>query len=515
MEILIAAVSDALQPGVILYTIFGVFLGCTVGAIPGLSGDMAIAMLLPLVYKMSPGTSIGLLLGIYKASMFGGAISAVSFGVPGTPPAAVTLIDGYPAKLKGYPNRALKTALYSSVTGDFFSSLILVSCALPLAAVAIKFGPVEFFALYVFSLAMISLLTMGTVGKGLAAGAIGLFIGVIGMDPAVGAPRYLFGLQALRSGIPLIPLLIGTLALPELIIQFSKEWKKLVERRLSEMAGQDESQGYDPSKDRYTFKVYLSTLKATTVGSLAGAYIGALPGAGSTLAAFLSYGLAKRFSKHPEEFGKGSLEGVAGPEAADSATCGASMIPLFAFGIPGSATAALFGAALIMQGINPGPTMFEENTLIMYTLFVIILYASAINLFLCRFLIPVYARLSMIKGKYLIPAVFAMAILGTYSARNSVIDVFMLLGAGILGTTLRIYGFPLGPLVLGYLIGPGTERSLSQALLIGKKNWSFLLQSPVAIGFYVATLGFLLYVWISGERKKTVSKMEESNMEED
>ena len=494
MEIVLEALQGAFSVPVLLYTAFGVLLGITVGAIPGLSGDMAIALLLPLVYRVAPASTIGMLLGIYKGSMFGGSISAITFGVPGTAAAAATVEDGYQAKKNGHPNQVLLTALYSSVTGDAFSDLVLIFLALPMASVALQFGPVEFFALYVFALMLISLLTQGKLVKGLAAAAIGLLIGAIGMDPMIGSPRFTFGIARLRGGIPLVPLLVGTFAMSELMIQFSAEWRKVVAKKIDELQQRAAFVGYDKSKDRMSLGIFFSTLKATMLGAGMGTFIGALPGAGSSLAAYVSYGLAQRFSRHPQAFGKGSLEGVAGPEAANSATCGSTFIPLFAFGIPGSATAALFGAALIMQGINPGPTMLAENTLIMYTLFIILIYANFINLGFSHLLIPLYAKISMLKTRYLVPAVFILALLGTYASRNSLVDVWAALAAGIQGVTLRKNGLPLGPLVLAYIIGPGAERALRQGLLIGRGQWLFLLKSPIAIGLYAAALLFLVLV---------------------
>jgi putative tricarboxylic transport membrane protein len=506
-ELFIQVLEGAFAPSVILYTTVGVFLGVTVGAIPGLSGDMAIALLLPLIYRVAPAAALGMLMGIYKGSMFGGSISAISFGVPGTPAAVATVEDGYPAKLKGRPKQAMLTALYSSVTGDLLSTLILVFVAVPMAKAALHFGPVEFFALYVFALMMISLLVVGEMKKGIAAAAIGLFIGTIGMDPMMGSIRLTFGISSFRGGIPLIPLLVGVFAVSELLVQFGKECARLSGEKMAKMEEHArELVGYDPAKDRMNWKIYWSTFKATLLGSGMGTFIGALPGAGSSLAAFMSYGLARKLSKRQEEFGKGSLEGVAAPEAGNSATAGASLIPLFAFGIPGSATAALFGAALVMQGISPGPMMIEENKVIIYTLFVIIIYATFINLFLSHGLIPIYAKLSRIRACYLVPTVFALALLGTYASRNSLFDVWILLAAGVLGIFLRKYDFPLGPLVLGFIVGPGAEKALRQALLMGRGEWSFLLKSPIALSFYGLCILSLVLLHYSALKKKIVEE---------
>lgn len=488
MDFLFSVLQEAFVPEVIVFAMFGVFLGVTVGAIPGLTGDMTIALLLPFVYKLDPVPALGMLIGIYKGSMFGGAISAISFGVPGTPAAVVTMEDGYPAKKNGYPKKAMLTALYSSVTGDFFSTLLLIFLALPLSSVALKFGPVELFALYVFAMMMIALLVQGGMKKGLVAAGIGLFIGCIGMDPLIGTTRLIFGISRLRGGIPLIPFLVGVFAVSEVMIQFAKEWYRSRLKKIKELYELSKESGYDPSKDIMSFKVYLSTFKATLIGSVMGTFIGALPGAGSSLAAYVSYGAAKRASSHPEQFGKGILEGVAAPEAGNSATCGASMIPLLTFGIPGSATAALIGAALVMQGINPGPLVFRENTLIMFTFFVVIFYASIMNLGFGYALIPLYAKISMVKPRFLFPSVFLFAFIGTYASRNSVTDIWILLVSGLLGVLLRKGRFPLGPLVLAFIIGPGMEKALRQALLIGGGEWIVLLKNPIAIGFYAISV---------------------------
>ncbi len=501
-DLLMEVLQGAFSLPVIFYTVVGVFLGITVGAIPGLSGDMAIALLLPLIYKVSPTSALGMLMGIYKGSMFGGSISAISFGVPGTAAAAATVEDGYPAKLLGHPKQAMLTALYSSVTGDLLSTLILVFVAVPMARVALHFGPVEFFALYIFALMMISLLVVGEMKKGIAAAGIGLFIGTVGMDPMMGSVRLSFGISSLRGGIPLIPLLVGVFAVSELIIQFAKECALRSEKRMSDFEEKARDlAGYDPSKDKMSFRIYWSTIRATLIGSGMGTFIGALPGAGSSLAAFMSYGLARKLSRNPEKFGHGSLEGVAAPEAGNSATAGSSLIPLFAFGIPGSATAALFGAALVMQGINPGPMMIEENKVVIYTLFVIIIYATFINLFLSHGLIPLYAKLAQIKTCYLVPTVFSLALLGTYASRNSLFDVWVLLAAGLLGIYLRKNEFPLGPLVLGFIVGPGAEKALRQALLMGRGEWTFLFKSPIALAFYGLCIVSLLLIHFSVKKK--------------
>ena len=503
LEILPDALALAFSPTVILFALVGLVLGVTVGAIPGLSGDMAIAVLLPFVFAMEPAAALGLLVGVYKGSMFGGSISAITFGVPGTAGAVATAIDGYQATKQGKPNRALHTALYASIIGDTTSDLVLIFLAVPLAAVALSFGPVEFFALYVISLLLISALTMGKVAQGVAAAALGVLIAMIGRDPITGALRLTFGIPALSGGIGLIPLLVGVFAVSEILLQIARTWQHQAARVAERLEARLARTGYDPKTDRLDWASFRSTWRSIAVGTGAGTFIGALPGAGASLAAFVAYGLAQRVSRRPEQFGKGSLEGVAAAESGNSATAGATFIPLFAFGIPGSATAALFGAALIMQGITPGPTMLQDNMAIIYALFAILIYANLMNLGVSKILLPVYSRLAMIEPRYVLPVVLGLAILGTYAASNSLNDVWMLFAAGMLGVVLRSLDVPLGPLVLGFIVGPGLERSLRQALMLGRNDVAHLVSSPLAIGLYLGGIVLLAVFWWSFRQKNT------------
>jgi len=487
-----------------LFALLGVICGVTVGAIPGLTGDMAIAILLPFVYKVDSTLALGLLIGIYKGSMFGGSISAISFGVPGTPAAAATVEDGYPLAKKGYPKRSMLQALFSSVTGDVFSSILLVFLTIPMGQLAIKFGPTEFFALYVFSIAVIVVLNRSSRVKGLLAALIGIFIGAIGSDPVTGASRMTFGIKLFRGGFATIPVLVGTFAISELILQFAAAYQK---KRLIRQGTTTEQAVIDLNKnsdDQYKLKHYWQTFKSTVIGSIVGTFVGILPGAGSSIAAYLSYGLAQSASKNGKEFGKGALEGVAAPEAANSATCGASVIPLLAFGIPGSATAALIGAAMTMQGINPGPTVFSENKIVIYTFFIVVLYASFFNLGISRLLIPLYAKISKVDMKFLIPSIFILAVLGCYVTSNSVTNVIVMLLFGAFGLVLRMFKMPLGPFILGYIIGPSMERSLRQSLSMSGNNIMVLFQRPIAIFFYVITIVFIVVIFYTFNRNKKV-----------
>nr|WP_240457934.1 tripartite tricarboxylate transporter permease [Halomonas socia] len=299
----------------------------------------------------------------------------------------------------------------------------------------------------------------------------------------------------------MIPLLVGIFAVSEILHQISSSWANKKIAKSYDTKSDIHASGYDPKKDKLTWKDFKSTLKATWIGTGVGTFIGALPGAGSSLAAFMSYSLSQRFSRQPDKYGKGSLEGVAAAESGNSATSGSTLIPLFAFGIPGSATAALIGAALIMLGVNPGPTMVEQNINILYAIFIILIYANFMNLGVCKFLLPVYSRISMIQPRFVIPVVLCLTILGTYASGNSINDVWLLFMAGFFGLFLRLWAMPLGPLVLGFIIGPGMERSLRQALLLNGEDWTRLLDSPIALGFY-ATASLTAFTFAAFALKK-------------
>lgn len=486
-DLLSGVLELALSPAVILAVLTGIVLGVTVGAIPGISGDMAMALLLPFVFTLDPAPAIGLLMGVYKGGLFGGSISAIMFGVPGTPGAAATVLDGFAAKQAGYPNKALHTGLYASVIGDFTGVLILVFVAAPLALLALKFGPREFFALYLVSIVIIAAIDKGRVAKGFAAAWFGVLLAMIGRDPFSGAERLTFGIPGFGAGLGLVPVLIGLFAVSEILLQAARTWHERLDNREQSTSELAEAAARNAT-DRLSWREFRKLWRSIGIGGATGTVIGALPGAGATLAGFLSYGIAQRLSTTPSQFGKGSLEGIAAPEAGNSATAGATLIPLFAFGIPGSGSAALIGAAFMMQGISPGPTMIEENIIIVYAIFVLLLYGSLFNLASSTLLLPHYAKIATLEPRFVLPVVLGLAILGTYATNNTAFDVWVLVGAGLLGVAMRTTGVPVAPLALGFILGPGLERALRQSLILGHNDWSYLFLSPTAASIYIVGL---------------------------
>ena len=349
----------------------GVFAGITVGAIPGLTGVMATAILVPFSFFMAPTLGIPFLLGVHKGALFGGSIPAILVNTPGTPPAAATCLDGYPLAQKGEAKSAIQMALYSSTLGDTFSDIALIVAAIPLAAMALKFGPADFFGLLVMGLTVISSVTGASVSKGILSALIGLMFGLVGLDAISGAERFTFSLPTLEGGIGLVPLLIGLFAVSEVLIQAEKKISQLAEKPpTSHLRG-----GRSLKMEEFT-----ASGRTIFRSSIIGTIVGAIPGTGSSIATFIGYGAAKRASKKPEEFGHGSYEGVAAAEAANSAVAGADLIPTLTLGIPGGGTAAILMGAFIAQGLRPGPSLFEENATTMYAIFALLLIGNPIML---------------------------------------------------------------------------------------------------------------------------------------
>lgn len=500
LDLLAGAADIALSPSVLLAVLFGVVLGVTVGAVPGISGDMAMALLLPFVFTMDTAPAIGMLMGVYKGSLFGGSVSAIMFGVPGTPGAAATVLDGFPAKRAGSPNTALHVGLYASVIGDFTGVLVLIFIATPLAALALLFGPREFFALYLTSIVVIAALDRGRVALGFASVGAGVWLSLVGRDPFSGAPRFAFGSTDLAGGLGLAPVLIGLFAVSEIMLQAARTWQRRVQRARDDLDEAAAGTGYDRARDRLGWRTFRRLWPAVLTGSATGTIIGALPGAGATLAGFLSYGFAKRLSRRPETFGQGALEGIAAPEAGNSATAGATLIPLFAFGIPGSGSAALVGAAFIMQGITPGPLMIESNLVIVYAIFMLLLYGSIFTLASSKLLLPCYARISMLPPRFVLPVVLGLALLGTYATSHVAFDVWVLVGAGLLGVVMRAAGMPIAPVALGFILGPGLERALRQSLILGFDDARYFFEGAIAPTIYVVS-AIVLFVFFRVTRR--------------
>ena len=465
----------------LVYIAVGITLGIVIGAIPGLGSVTALAVLIPVSYYMPPLSAIAFLVGVNKGGTSGGAIPAILLNSPGTPEAAASALDGHPMAKRGEAERAMKFALYSSVTGDTISDVMLIFLVVPVAAVALQFGPLEFTSVLIFAFALLAGISGGSLIKGLIAIVIGVFLSTIGLDPMDSSARMTFGTVYLFDGLPLVAVAIGSLALAAVIEQIFDLW-----RAGGEVAS-DGNANMVSSNSKLPFREFLSHWRTIIRSALIGSGIGMLPGLGVTLAAFLSYGAARKASKTPENFGKGDPDGIIATEAANSAVVGANLVPTIALGIPGNIAAALLISAFIIHGIVPGPFMLTMHGEIIYALFASMIMANFVHLAIGRAGIPVWAKIAKAPRGLILPAVIVMCIVGVYLPGQSMFDVGIMLAFGGVGLIMRRTGFSVVCLVIGFILGGMFETSLRQSLLLYKSDFSAIIESPIAIVFLALT----------------------------
>lgn len=475
MDIFFQALELFFQLPVLLATAFGVVVGIVLGSIPGLTATMAIAIIVPMTFTLPPVVSIGMLIGAYKGGCFGGSIPAILLNTPGTPAAAATILDGYPMAKKGQGRKALNVAIYSSVLADSFSDIVLILIAPPLALIALKMGPPEMTGLIIFSLLIITAVAGKSLIKGLIAGALGLLVGTVGLDPIMASRRFGFDIALLDEGIALMPMMIGLFALSEFFIN--------AEKRLSFEQVCMFKKSENPEDNKLTKSEVKACAKIIGVASCIGTILGAIPGIGPSIAAFASYAQAKRMSKHPEKFGHGSVEGVAAAEAGNNAVAGANLIPLLTLGIPGDVGAALLLGAFMMQGLHPGPLLFQENLDVVYAIFMALLFANLVNFIAAKQYIKVAGKVASVPTKYIFPAILLFCMVGAYGFNQSIFDVWLTLIFGILGYLLRKNGFPVAPLLIAFILEPILESSFRQSLLMSHGSLSIFITHPISAVF--------------------------------
>ncbi len=479
---IVAGLLDAVSLSSLMFLFVGVTVGVVVGAIPGINGPMAIALFIPITYYMTPLTAIGFLVGLNKGAFFGGAVSAVLLRTPGTPEAAATSWDGYPLTQRGQGEKALRMALYSSVAGDFLSTIVLIVIAAPLAAVALFMGPAEIFALISVALTVIAGIGTSSIGRGLIAAAFGILLGLIGTEPVTALPRLTFDLYQLGSGLSLIPVAIGLLAFSEIILQLE---------RFTLKGGAERSAHVFSSKleDRLvSFKEFFANTKTLLRGSFIGIGVGAMPGLGAPVASFMSYDQAMKRSKFKDEFGKGRLEGIAASESANSSVVASSLIPLFVLGIPGNLAAAMLMGAFMIHGMQPGPLLFKENAQLMYGIYGSLLLASLFLLLIGRFGLRLFCKAVDIPAMVLYPIVIFTCLMGAYLGKSSLFDVGVMLTFGFIGYFMRKFDYSYVALLIGFILAPEWERALQQVVIISEHDTFMFFQRPVAMGLMALAL---------------------------
>jgi len=470
----------AFQPLSLLMMLLGVAWGILGGALPGISGSIAMALLLPLTFGMEPAVALMMLAGVYIGAMYGGSITAILISTPGTPGAAATVIDGYELHKKGQSGKALGVSLITGTIGGIVSVFILVAMAVPLSKVALAFGPPEYFALGVFGLALISSFVGRDLVKGAISAVLGLIIATAGTDPFSGTPRFTFGTLDLLTGVELVAGMIGLFAVSEILSRIAEgvHWERIKGKYTTDLP---------------TLLELWKVRVATFIGIVMGTIEGLLPGGGGAIAAFISYNEAKRWSKTPEEFGHGSLEGIAAPETANNVVTGTAMIPLLTFGIPGSNSAAIMLAAMLLHGIRPGPALFEGTPQTVYGLFVGMFIANIMMLVLGYLALRPSIAIVNVSPPLLYAGILGLVLVGAYSISNRMFEVWVVLITGVIGFGMRRYGFNILAMVLGLVLGFMVEANLRRSLLISLGNpWVFFTR-PISAGLLAFAVFTLLW----------------------
>lgn len=472
---LLEGLGSLMGPIPLLVIAAGVVVGILGGAMPGISPSMAVALLLPFTFGMTPSMGLVMLCAIYLAANYGGSITAVMINTPGTPSAVVTAFDGYPLTRKGKAGTALGISLIASVVGGFVGIIILVLFSAPLARFALKFWPAEYFALAILGLSTIASLGGGRWLESFIAVLLGLLLNTIGLDPLSGVSRYTFDVLRLYDGFSFIPVLIGLFALSEV-------FSGIESGEIGHPpAAPDKERSPWPSLRDY-MKLKFSMLRAGVLGTV----IGIFPGAGGTIASFIAYDVEKRLSKNPAEFGQGAPAGVAAAEASNSASVGGALVPLLTLGIPGSSSAAVLIGALMIHNLQPGPELFTKHPEIVNTLFSSLLVANVFILVLGLLGARLWIKAALIPKRLLYPLIFAFSFIGSYAVRSSVFDVGVCLVFGLVGWLLSRAKFPVSPVVLGMILGTMIEKNLRATLMMG--GFSLFVQRPLSLTLLLLAL---------------------------
>ncbi|CAM3164574.1 tripartite tricarboxylate transporter permease [Vibrio mytili] len=479
---LLSALPNVLSMSNFLAIIIGVLAGIAVGAMPGLSATMAISVLVPFTFGLDPLVALGLMAGIYNGAMYGGAIPAVLLRIPGTPAAVATSFDGYPMAQKGKGGFALQVAVISSAIGGIASALALMLLAPPLAKVTLLFGPSEVFWVAVFGLCSIIFLLGEDPLKGLIAACFGVVVSMVGVDPISGEDRFTFGYLELVDGINIVILLVGLYALPPVI--------DLLETPLKSKAMNSSLQTESILRSAPKMvRFWLTWLRSSFIGIC----IGILPGAGGSMAAFMSYNEARRVSKTPETWGHGEPEGVAASETANNADTASALIPALTLGIPGTAVAAVMLGGLLVHGLQPGPMLFRDNPDIVFGFMWQFLFGAILLIFLGGTLATnSFAKLLKLPRPVLGSIIMVLMFIGVYSINERMFDVYLMLGFGLIGYAMDKFKFPLPPVVLGLILGGFAEENLRLALLIGGGDWSILFDNTTSLVLVALTVAVVV-----------------------
>lgn len=466
---------NVFQWGTLLAMLTGVTIGIIIGALPGLGATMGVALILPFTFSMEPSSGLLLLIGVYCGAVYGGSISAVLIGSPGTAASAATVLDGFALAKQGKADTALKLSLYASVAGALISGVFLLTASPFIAKFALRFGSPEFFMLALFGLTIIASVSGKSIIKGLIMAVSGLLITTIGIDVISGEKRFTFGSIDLLSGIDFVPAIIGLFAISEIFRQIEANAKSI---------SNEQNIQKNKLRMRDIFPFRKTILKSGTIGTI----IGVIPGAGPTISAYISYSEAKRVSKKPEEFGKGSEEGVVASESANNGTTGATLIPMLTLGIPGDSVTAILLGAFLIHGISPGPQLFTDHSNLVYTLMVGFIVVNVIMLFVGRVVIRYFSGITNMPSTILTPVILILCLMGTYALNNSMFNVFVAIIFGIIGYILQKFEYPVTSMLLGIVLGAMVETELRRSLLMSDGSMMIFFTRPISLVFFILVL---------------------------
>src|SRR5262245_25988181 len=467
----------ALGPAYLAYALAGCVLGTLIGVLPGLGPSAGTAILIPLTFKLDPTGAIIMLAAIYYGAMYGGTITSVLINVPGEAASVVTCLDGHQMAKQGRGGTALGIAAIGSFIGGLVATAALALIAPPLAKFALKFGPPEFFALMLLGLCLVS----GLAGRSLAAAmmmtVLGLLISMIGIDPVRGAPRFAFGVADLYDGLGIVPVVMGLFGVAEILITAERPVREIIRTSFASLL---------PSREEWR-----RSWGAIGRGTGIGFGLGLVPGIGAIVPTFMAYIAEKRLSKTPERFGHGAIEGVAAPETANNAYANAAMVPFLTLGIPSSPTIAVLMGAFIVNGLTPGPFLFQERPDLVWAVIASFFVGNVILLVLNLPLVGLWAKILHVPFKYLAVGVLLFCLLGAYSLQQSVFDVWVMIGSGVVGYGLRKLDLPLAPLILGLILGPAIEKSLRTSLEMSGGDYGIFFARPLCLGLLIASAAVL------------------------
>ncbi len=500
LQSLLSGLSAIIQPEPFFYCFVGVLIGTLIGVLPGIGPVGTMSLLFPFTYRASPLSAIVMLAGIYYGAMYGGSTTSILVNIPGEASSVITCLDGYQMARQGRAGPALGIAAFGSFIAGTLGLFGIALIAPPLASLALKFGPPEYFSLMCVGLTILIYLGSGSIIRAMMMAAIGVIFGCIGLDSETGSPRFVYGIPDLMDGIGLAPFVMGLFGISEVFINIEqrKNERDILETKI---------RGLLPS-----WQDWKDSMMPITRGGILGFFLGILPGGGAVISSFVSYAIEKKISRHPETFGKGAIEGVAGPESANNSATAGAFIPMFTLGIPANVVMALLLGAMIVHGVTPGPRFISENPQIFWGVIASMYIGNVMLLILNLPLIGLWVQVLKVPYKILFPLILLFCLVGAYSINNSTFDMAIMVAFGILGYLMKKYGYEGAPMVLAFVLGRMFENSLRQSLLLSDGSFYIFLTRPIALVGIITTIIILISPIVPniGKRRKAIPMEEET-----